>query len=135
MGTDTIYKVILQEQWVTNWHFLIITAFVTPTLQLPAEGDSDSLGDPIACIGPQLTWDYHLGIIRSRGTAQPLPHSFPQTAWGTLSLALSRRTHARRAGSLSKGKALPLSELRDELRPADAVRAQRAVLQARETDV
>lgn len=50
MGTYTIYKVTLQEQWVTNRHFLIITAFVTPTLQLPAEGDSDSLGDPIACM-------------------------------------------------------------------------------------
>lgn len=118
---------------MTNGHFLVLSHF---TCQ---QGVEDSDPGRSHCLHRSQQWlrcGYHLDIIRSKGTAQPLPASFPQAAWGTLSLVLSSHTSARIAGGLSgKGKTLLLSQLRDELRPVDVVRVQRVLLQARETDV
>lgn len=115
-----------------NGHFLVLTTGHTHCTCQQGVEDSDS-GRPY-CLHRSQQWlscGYHLDIIRSKGTAQRLPASFPQTARGTLS-----HTSARIAGGLSgEGKTLPLPQLGDELRPVDVVRAQRVLLQARETDV
>lgn len=122
---------------MTNGHFLVLSARHTHFTCQQGVEDSDS--GRTYCLQRSQQWlrcGYRLDIIRSKGTAQPLLASFPQANWGPLSLVLSSHPSARIAGGLSgKSKTLPLSQLRDELRPVDVVRVQRVFLQARETDV
>lgn len=77
-----------------NGHFLVLTARHTHfTCQ---QGVEDSNSGRSYCSHRSQQWlrcGYHLDIIRSKGTAQPLPASFTQTAWDALGHT-SARTEA-----------------------------------------